>query len=338
MIKLENFGSTHEIEKNSILITPEKRAERENSRSQRRRIQKVFFQLPKTGKPWWKLEPFDSRNRFIQRWNLFMLMPLAVEVWMFPYRLALGVPSISSEMQLILVEFAIDMLFLFDMLISLCTVVPVGPGRDQPLTTFREISRQYFRTTFMCQIMPAFPYWVALFFATNQVQSTCRMPSDPSKISWACVMMDQSDEIHMWWLTSAGRVLPRLWRLVRDFKAMESNLVRNRVILYVQRQRRSAPPEQPLKWYPPAGSHRPRPSNLEVCGKTCARNAAQPLLNPRRRAGHDLPRRALGRSSPQPLPSVSSPSLTSRPSRSGGLPFLLHRRKQRQPGLEHLGT
>ena len=242
MVKLEHLGLTHEIEKNSILITPEKRAERENSRSQRRRIQKVFFQLPKTGKPWWKFEPFDSRDRFIQRWNLFMLMPLAVEVWIFPYRLALGVPSISSEMQLIVVEFAVDMLFLFDMLISLCTVVPVGPGRDRPLTTFRDISRQYFRTTFMCQIVPVFPYWVALFFATNQVQSTCRVASDLSKISWACVMVDQSDEMHMWWLTSAGRVIPRLWRLVRDFKAMESNLVHKSIFIILFYGRKAEAP------------------------------------------------------------------------------------------------
>ena len=217
----------HEFKRGSILSTPAKRAERENSRSNRKRFQKVFFRLPNNGRPWWKFEPFDSRDRFVQRWNLFMLLPLAVEVWIFPYRLALGVPSISSEMQLVLVEFAVDVLSLIDMWISLCTIVPIGPGRDRPLETFQEISKNYFRTTFLWQIVPIFPYWVALFFATNQVQSNCQVPSDLSKISWTCVMDDPSDQMHMWWATSAGRVIPRLWRLIRDFKMMESNLVNN---------------------------------------------------------------------------------------------------------------
>ena len=217
----------HELKRGSILSTPAKRSERENSRSTRKRIQKVFFRLPNNRRPWWKFEPFDSRDRFVQRWNLFMLLPLAVEVWIFPYRLALGVPSISSEMQLVLIEFAVDVLSLLDMWISLCTIVPIGPGQDRPLETFQEISKNYFRTAFLWQIVPIFPYWVALFFATNQVQSNCQVPSDLSKISWACVMDDPSDQMHMWWVTSAGRVVPRLWRLIRDFKMMESNLVTN---------------------------------------------------------------------------------------------------------------
>lgn len=246
-------------EKTSILITPEKRAERESSRSHRKRFQKVFFHLPKTGKPWWKLEPFGYRNRFVQRWKLFMLLPLAVEVWIFPYRLALGVPSISSEMQLVVVEFAVDVICLVDMFISLCTEVPAGPGRDRPLTTFKEISRQYFRTTFMLQIVPVFPYWVALFFATNQVQSFCQVQSDVSEISWACVMVDQSDEMHMWWLTSAGRVIPRLWRLTRDFKAMESNLVCMFGIFGVKKIR--------MCHLIPAGSHRSGPPSPEIRGE-----------------------------------------------------------------------
>ena len=66
-----------------------------SSKQQRRRFKKVHFVAQKkASKLWWRFDPFDYRDANIQRWKLFMLLPLAYEVWAFPYRLALGVPSI----------------------------------------------------------------------------------------------------------------------------------------------------------------------------------------------------------------------------------------------------
>jgi hypothetical protein len=194
-----------------------------------RKLKKVYFNIPKATKDWWKMEPFDSRSSFVQRWSMFMLFPLAYEVWAFPYRLALGVPSLSSQMQLTITDFGCDMLFLVDMIISLSTVLPKAPGREEPITTFLGISRHYFRYTFPLQLLPCFPYWVTTFIVTNHLQdrNVCGRFSGKLNdyLSWSCIMQDHQWEVYLWWISSFLRVLPRMTRMIVDFKAMESNLV-----------------------------------------------------------------------------------------------------------------
>ena len=200
-------------------MTESKKLERDSSNSKRKRLQKVHFRLPKSRNKWWIVKPFDARNRFVARWKIFMLLPLSVEVWIFPYRLAIGVPSISSEMQLIFAEFAVDVLSLIDMVITLCTAIPANNPNEEPVTTFRGIARRYFKYEFLFGVLPSYPYWVGLFLATDQVQQTCQSLGEPGKISWACVMFDQSLPVTLWWALSGVRVVPRFFRLVRDVKA-----------------------------------------------------------------------------------------------------------------------
>ncbi len=193
---------------------------------------KVYFNIPKEDKKWWKFEPMDPRSSFIQGWLMFMLFPLGYEVWAFPYRLALGVPSLSTQMQLTLADFACDMIFCLDMVVSLSTILPKAPGRDEAVTSFLGISRHYFRNTFPIQILPSFPFWISTFIVTNHLQewSVCGRKSELNGLylNFSCIVENQEWEVVLWWLTSLIRVLPRLVRLVLDFKAMESNLVRLR--------------------------------------------------------------------------------------------------------------
>ena len=210
----------------TILLSPDRKLD---GHKDLRRLKKVYFNIPKGDKVWWKFEPMDPRSSFVQRWLMFMLFPLGYEVWAFPYRLALGVPSLSTQMQLTLTDFACDMFFLMDMIVSLSTILPKAPGREEAVTSFLGISRHYFRNTFPVQILPSFPFWVATFIVTNHLQewSVCGRQSDINGLylNFSCIVENQEWEVAVWWLSSLIRVIPRLVRLILDFKAMESNLV-----------------------------------------------------------------------------------------------------------------
>lgn len=210
----------------TILLSPDRKLD---GHKDLRKLKKVYFNIPKGNKDWWRFESMDPRSIFVQRWLMFMLFPLGYEVWAFPYRLALGVPSLSTQMQLTVTDFVCDMFFLMDMVVSLCTLLPKAPGREEPVTSFLGISRHYFRHTFPLQVLPSFPFWVATFLVTNHLQdyAICGLvsPSSDLYLNWSCIIQNQDWEVIFWWLTSFIRVLPRLVRLIVDFKAMESNLV-----------------------------------------------------------------------------------------------------------------
>ena len=210
----------------SILITPERKAE---LLTQRKLLKKVFFNVPKKAKPWWQNEPIEPYSPFVQRWRMFMLLPLGYEAWAFPYRLALGVPSMSNNMQLTPADFTFDLFFLADMLVILSTKIPKGPGRDEPATTFLAISRIYFRDTFPFQILPAFPFWLTTFILTNHLQDPAqcgRVLSDGTvTVAWSCALGTLDWQVFLWWISSFIRALPRLVRMVTDFKTLENNLV-----------------------------------------------------------------------------------------------------------------
>jgi len=204
----------------SILVTEEKRAQYD---VKRKRLQKVYFHLPQKNKKWWKFSPFESRSMFIARWRIFMLLPLSIEMWLFPYKLSLGVPSIRSEMQINLVEFVVDFLCIVDMLFSLCTVIPSNNVNEPPVKTFTNIARVYFRSKFMYEVLPVYPYWIGLFLATNQVQDNCGTDII-NEIDLSCNLMSTTQNIQIWWGLSGLRLLPRFYRLLRDFKEIENNL------------------------------------------------------------------------------------------------------------------
>jgi hypothetical protein len=211
----------------SILLTNERREER---LSRRKVLKKVYFNIPESGTQEWKFKPINPNSHLLLRWNMFMLLPLGYEVWAFPYRLALGVPSISSQMTLTTLDFAIDIIFLIDMMLALSTIIPKSPGREKSIVTFDEIASNYFQNTFLTQFFPAFPYWVVTFIATNHLQDPgiCGRKSSSGAVHlhWSCVIKNRDWPIWLWWLGSALRLIPRLGRLLNDFKTMESNLVR----------------------------------------------------------------------------------------------------------------
>ena len=139
----------------SILLTPARRSLRANQkgRGQRQRLRKVHFQLPKTTQKRMSVRSLNPNMKFVQRWLKFMVLPLAYEMWAFPYRLALGFPTTSAHdsSSTLYTDAACDALFALDMLISLTTALAL-PGRDDYVTSFAEISRHYFRRVFPVQV------------------------------------------------------------------------------------------------------------------------------------------------------------------------------------------
>ena len=209
----------------SILITASRRAERAQIKV-RKRLHKVYFKLPKTGRKWWSFKPFDPRSTFVSRWKIWMLIPLCLEFWMLPFRISLTIPSSQSGMQIIFIELFVDIMCLADIIVQFCTIIPARHPKEERITTFLGIARHVFRTSYLLEILPAFPYWITFVAAKNQVQHQCAIHGNPYLVSWGCFVNDWAIELVWWWILSGVRALPRILRLLRDFHAIESNLVR----------------------------------------------------------------------------------------------------------------
>jgi hypothetical protein len=277
---------TVQIERKSILIKEDRESADAAVQVKKKTLKRVYFLLNEKARPWWEIDPWDPYHSFIQRWNMFMLLPLGYEAWAFPYRLALGVPSISSQMQLTPLDFAFDMIFLFDVIVSLSTSLPKGPGRAEAVTTFLGIARHFFHNIFPYYVLPAFPYWVATFFLVNHLQDPGQCGVNDKSgfvtVTWSCVLQTLTWQVYIWWATSFVRFLPRMIRLVHDFKVLESNMVRSLTISfhfhYISILTRNAAP----------GGYRTRASGHQI--------------------RHDnLPLRALGPRSPRAIHSLPAP-------------------------------
>jgi hypothetical protein len=219
----------------SILMTPAKRALladfRIKGQLKHQRLKKVHFQLPK-GTKRTVVRSLNPKMQFVQRWLKFMVLPLAYEVWAFPFRLALGYPTLDPNdvYTTVLADALCDAAFAIDMAISLATAVEV-PGRDDFVTSFSEISRHYFRNTFPFQVLPSVAFWIATSICGTAFASVCPYSSAQdravdARAHWECMMASQHWSLWVWWAVTIPRLVPRFLRLRAYFKSMELNLVR----------------------------------------------------------------------------------------------------------------
>ena len=236
----------------SILIYPEEKAERAEKLSKTKRLRKVHFHLPKASSQRVIAQALDPKSPTIRRWQSVMLLPLAYELWAFPYRLALGAPSTRSKV--FAADLACDTLFLVDIFVALCTAVPADRVGDAAITSFRAIARRYFATAFPIQFLPCTLYWIATPICAHYLALLCpdfsearrgggvpggQNPWDSEYAGggaaggaaasvWECVVGNsRAWPVWVWWLSTLPRVLPRALRLAAYFKAMESDLVRS---------------------------------------------------------------------------------------------------------------
>jgi hypothetical protein len=72
----------------SILITEKKRLERNNRPKVVTELRRVHFRVPKAKRSWRLLGPVDSSAAAVQYWRMALLLPVAWELWAFPFRLA----------------------------------------------------------------------------------------------------------------------------------------------------------------------------------------------------------------------------------------------------------
>ena len=72
----------------TILITEKKRLERKNRPKAVTDLRRVHFRIPKTKRSWRLLEPVDRSVSAVKYWCMGLLLPIAWELWAFPFRLA----------------------------------------------------------------------------------------------------------------------------------------------------------------------------------------------------------------------------------------------------------
>ena len=187
------------------------------------RLKKVHFHLPKTSSSNRKLSSLDSNSSIVHQWLSLMIFPLSYEMWAFPYRLALGVPSTTSA--LCYADASFDCFFLVDMFISLITALPPIPGREE-VVSFPGIASHYFSQVFPYQILPCCVYWILTPICASNFEGLCAGPQVAAgESSFECLIGSFSWGLWLWWGASVLRVVPRLLRLLALFKHMESNLV-----------------------------------------------------------------------------------------------------------------
>ena len=206
----------------SILKIAEKKPPQDTPRKQntgKRVPKKVHFVLPKASNAKRSLRSLDPNMAFVRQWLNIMILPLSYEMWAFPYRLALGVPSTSSA--LCYADASCDGLFFLDMIVSLATALPATPGKDE-VTSFQGIAAHYFSRTFPSQILPCCAYWIITPICARSIDGLC---AGASAGSFECVIGSVSWGVWLWWGAALLRLVPRFLRLRAHFKAMESNLV-----------------------------------------------------------------------------------------------------------------
>ncbi len=222
----------------------------------RTKLKKVHFLLPKVSaakeSSFWK--PYDPKIPLIRRWLIVMLLPLSYEIWAFPYRLALGFPSIKSK--ICLADLLCDCFFVADIYFALCTLIPRRLGHKDSITTFSGICLHYLAKTFPLELLPSVAYWIMTVLCVSHLHGICPDDHDPGPdeldfaeanpdatrravvrpiaagngtgakyLYWQCVVQHQGWPIWVWWVFTVPRFVPRLNRLMAYFKSMESDLV-----------------------------------------------------------------------------------------------------------------
>jgi hypothetical protein len=229
----------HKRKRSSLVShTPKAGHERKHSRP---KLKRVHFMLPKTAasKRSISWQALDPKHPILRRWLTIMLFPLSYEIWAFPYRLALGFPSIESDIYI--ADSVCDIFFIVDMFISLRTALPAIPGQQEAIKGFPEISRNYFSKIFPLQILPSVLYWIVTLICASYGKDVCqdglqntRRSKDAGSTSgaerienshWSCVMQHIDWRLWLWWVMTIPRSVPRFHRLLSYFKSMENDLV-----------------------------------------------------------------------------------------------------------------
>ena len=245
----------HKKKKRSSMVSSHshKLDDRKKSRT---KLKKVHFLLPKVlaakKVSFWK--PYDPKLPLIRRWMIVMLLPLSYEIWAFPYRLALGFPSIKSK--ICLADLMCDSFFVADIYFALCTLIPRRLGQKDAITNFTGILLHYLAKTFPLELLPSIAYWVMTIICVSHLHGICPDDHDPGLdeldfaegdsdgarrsvvtpvavgngtgtkyLYWQCVVLHHGWPIWVWWGFTVPRFVPRLYRLMAYFKSMESDLV-----------------------------------------------------------------------------------------------------------------
>jgi hypothetical protein len=140
----------------SILVSAEKRLEREASKSSKR----VHFKLRKDANIK-TFHPLHKNNKFIQIWYSLLFFPIYWDIIAFGLRIAFCdayrriMPSKSTHF-VWYVDMLSDLWLVGDMGVSLITVVPKGtyPGQKHTAQSFRDIAQLYWRHRFAWDVAP----------------------------------------------------------------------------------------------------------------------------------------------------------------------------------------
>lgn len=143
----------------SILLTKERKAEKQKLKA-RQRPKRIHFKLPKQRSAQ-LIKALDPDARPVERWLMLMVLPLAFEMWAFPYRLGFGSPG-GGNLFILLSDVVCDSIFLVDAAFSLFIRIPANtyPNQLEAITRIRRIAPERVKRDFPWLFIPAIIYYV----------------------------------------------------------------------------------------------------------------------------------------------------------------------------------
>jgi hypothetical protein len=103
----------------SILITEKKRLERNNRPKAVTELRRVHFRIPKAKRSW-RLHLLEPAGAAVKYWRMGLLLPIAWEIWAFPFRLAFFNVEQQERMFVYTVDVACDVWFCVAMIGDRC--------------------------------------------------------------------------------------------------------------------------------------------------------------------------------------------------------------------------
>lgn len=148
-----------------IMQTDAKRDARATMGNGKRR---VHFRLPRQVKTT-VFQPMDRSSKVVQLWQMNMVLPIAWEIWAFPFRFALCNISTGQGLFIYEIDVGADVWFALDVLMSCAITIPsmTYPGQEYPAVTFKQILALYTRFEFVWVVLPILFYQAASAILMN---------------------------------------------------------------------------------------------------------------------------------------------------------------------------
>lgn len=182
-----------------ILITATKKLERQQQSSSKR----VHFKLRRTQQRQ-VFRPLDPSSKTVQNWLVFMILPLAFDIFAFGLRIAFCDIFLRHLMEVYYMDLVCDALKVADAIVTCVTVVPRNtyPKQAHSVTNLQQIAFLYLRYQFPYVFGPLFVYQLTSFVLLLLPHNDYHLANCEAYL-------------YVWWVSMLPRFVSHIRRLLK---------------------------------------------------------------------------------------------------------------------------